>query len=323
MTPRVSVCLPIYNCAQYVAETIESVYEQTYADYELIIIDDCSTDGTRDIIGRCASRGGRIRFIANEQNVGMVCNWNRCLHEAQGEYIKFLFGDDRLASREALREMVAVMEADRSLSLVASSRYVIDDRSRIVKQLSRYGNRDIVMAGPDVIRDCLLEQRNLIGEPSVVLFRRSQAGRGFDTRYRQFVDLEMWFHLLEQGCFAYLNEPLSSFRVHDRQATAANHDENVHVDEQIMLAREYSSRSYLRWTRLERAFMRFIPARNIWRLYCRHGRFSRESAWERIKALYDGNVSAFFLFFPVHRLVRYYQGLARRLMIMTRKRMRR
>jgi glycosyltransferase involved in cell wall biosynthesis len=322
MTPRVSVCLPAYNCSPYVVEAIESVLEQTYADFEFIIIDDCSTDDSRDIIGRYASRDGRIRFLENVQNAGMVRNWNRCLQEARGEYVKFLCGDDRLAARDTLGRMIAVMDADRSLSLVASSRYVIDERSRVVKQLSRYGSRDIVMSGAEVIRDCLLEQRNLIGEPSVVLFRRSQAGRGFDTRYRQFVDLEMWFHLLEQGNMAYLQEPLSSFRVHDRQATAANNiDGHVQIDEQILLVREYAARPYLRLSPLDHAYMRFIPARNIWRLYRRHGKLTREAAWERINGLYDGDRSAFYLFFPVHRLIRSYEGLARRLMLVTRKRL--
>ena len=321
MTARVSVCLPAYNCAPYMAEAIESVLEQTYADFQFIIIDDCSTDDTRSIIRRYASRDGRIRSLENEQNAGMVQNWNRCLQEARGEHVKFLFGDDRLASRDALKAMVDVMDADRSLSLVASSRYVIDERSRVVKQLSRYGSRDIVMSGHEVIRDCLLEQRNLIGEPSVVLFRRSQAGRGFDPRYRQFVDLEMWFHLLEQGGFAYLQEPLCSFRVHDRQATTVNLDGNVQIDEQILLLNEYAARPYLRLSSLERAYMRFIPARNIWRLYRRHGKMTREAARERIKTLFQGNMSAFYLFFPVHRLIRSYHGLARRFMLLTRKRL--
>lgn len=321
MSINVSVCLPTYNCGPYVAEAIESVIDQVFTDFEFIIIDDCSTDDTRQIVARYATRDKRIRFLQNPQNIGMVNNWNRCLQEAQGEYIKFLFGDDLLASRHALQRMVSVMDTDLSVSLVASSRYVIDEGSRIIKLLSRYGKRDIIMQGTEVIRDCLLEQRNYIGEPSVVLFRRAQGIRGFDVRYRQFVDLAMWIHLLEQGNFAYLHEPLCSFRIHERQATAVNLETNVHIDEQILLARDHGEDPILRLTDLEKAYLWFIPARNIWKSYRRYGKLSRETARERIMTLYRGNLRAFYAFFPIYRIVKLYRSIARRIMLLTRRRL--
>lgn len=321
MSIKVSVCLPTYNCAPYVAEAIESVLGQSYSDFELIIIDNCSTDDTRQIVGTYADRDSRVRLLKNPQNIGMVNNWNRCLQEAQGEYIKFLFGDDLLSSSSALQKMVSVLDKDRSLALVASARFVIDSGSTIVKLLSRYGNRDIIMPGTDVVRDCLLEQRNFIGEPSVVLFRREQGKRGFDGRYRQFVDLEMWMHLLEQGAFAYLHEPLCSFRTHDRQATAENLDANVHIDDQVLLAEVYAHRPYLSFSSWERAYLRSVPAMSYWKLSRRHGKMSRETAQTRIQALYQGKFFRFYLFFPIHRIFKLYQTVRRRLMIKTRKRL--
>jgi hypothetical protein len=82
---------------------------------------------------------------------------------------------------------------------------------------------------------CLAEQSNLVGEPTAALFRREQAGRGFDPAYRHLVDLEMWFHLLEKGEFAYLAEPLVAFRRHGRQQTEVNKAGGVHHAEWMRL----------------------------------------------------------------------------------------
>ena len=130
MGPRLSVCIPSYNQAQYIRAALDSVLEQAYADFELLVIDDCSTDGTREIVAGYAARDQRVRMIANTVNRGMVCNWNACLEEARGEYVKFVFGDDLLVSSEALGRMVTALDADASVSLVASSRKLIDADGR-------------------------------------------------------------------------------------------------------------------------------------------------------------------------------------------------
>jgi glycosyltransferase involved in cell wall biosynthesis len=321
MAPRVSICVPVFNSSRYLAEAFDSILEQTFSDFEVIAIDDRSTDDSPDIIRLYASRDRRIRCSINEQNVGMVKNWNKCLFSAQGEYIKYLFGDDRFASAGALRTMVAAMDADRSLSLVASARSVIDRKSHIVKVVAKYGTKDVVLPGATVIRDCLIGQRNLIGEPSAVLFRRVQGVRGFDERYRQIVDLEMWLHLLGKGDFAYFHEPLCSFRVHEQQATAGNIESAVHIEEEAMLFRDFAGDRHVRLTSLEKAYMRFIPAYNYWKLYRRHGTLTREAAREKIRALYQGNLSSFYLFFPIHRIFKFYLTVARRMAILAERRL--
>src|SRR3974377_931912 len=100
-SPKVSVLVPTYNYARYLPEAIESVLEQDFQDFEVLISDDCSTDGSAEVIARYAAKDSRIRFKIHPANLGMVENWNWCLSEARGDYIKFLFGDDRLAGREA------------------------------------------------------------------------------------------------------------------------------------------------------------------------------------------------------------------------------
>ncbi|HLO24483.1 MAG TPA: glycosyltransferase family 2 protein [Geobacteraceae bacterium] len=280
ITPRVTVCIPAYNNARFLPEAIESVLSQSFDQLELLIIDDSSTDSTREIVSSYAARDNRIVFRVNPRNIGMVENWNACLREARGEYIKYLFGDDLLASPDALQKMVGVLDSDRTVSLVASARNLIDEDSALVGTISCFAG-NTVGEGAKIINRCLLTQKNLIGEPSVVMFRKSQAARGFDARYSQFVDLEMWFHLLEQGKFSYIGEPLASFRLHAGQQTRKNVRDLVHVDEMIALMDEYGGRPYVKLGQITRRFLQYHQLYRIWKVY-RNGTMSREDALVKI-----------------------------------------
>jgi len=279
-TPRVTVCIPAYNNARFLPETIESVLTQSFDRFELLIIDDCSRDDTRELVGAYAGRDNRIVFRDNAANLGMVENWNACLREAQGEYIKYLFGDDLLASPDALQKMVTVLDADRTVSLVASARNLIDEDSAVVGTVSCFAG-NTASEGAAIINRCLFTQKNLIGEPSVVMFRKSQAPRGFDTRYSQFVDLEMWFHLLEQGRFSYLGESLASFRLHAGQQTRKNVRDLVHVEEMITLLEEYGCRPYVTLGPMTRRFLQYHQLYRIWKA-SKNGMMSREDSLAKI-----------------------------------------
>ncbi len=275
-SPRITVCIPVYNSARFLAEAIESVLNQSYADFELLIVDDRSYDGSREIIRDYAARDGRIVAVFNDENLGMVENWNACLKLAKGEYVKFLFGDDLFASPGALRRMVAVLEADPGISLVACARNIINDDSSILRVSSSFPD-GMVKKGEELINLSLFTQKNLIGEPSAVMFRKSQAGRRFDANYRQLVDLEMWFHLLEQGDFFYMAESLASFRLHADQQTKKNVRELVHVEEMLRLLDEYGNKPYVRLGKATRRFLRYYQSYRIWKAY-RKGRISRDRA---------------------------------------------
>ena len=218
MTPKISVCIDSYNYGPFLAQAIESVLQQTFPDFELIIADDCSTDESPAIAQEFARTDRRITVAVAPANLGMVRNRNACLRLARGEYVKWLHADDFLCSNDALGKMAAVLDQNHAISLVASARKIVDEKGRELDTWSSFqGGRPI--AGTTVIRRCLFEQRNLIGGPSAVMFRRDLAARGCDESFCVMADLEMWFHLLEQGCFAYIREPLCAIRAHARQQT--------------------------------------------------------------------------------------------------------
>jgi glycosyltransferase involved in cell wall biosynthesis len=122
--PKVSVLMPAFNYGRFLGEAIESVLAQDFTDYELIIMDDCSADESKAVAERYAGRHPRFRFEVNPRNFGMAPNWNRCLAAAGGVYIKYLFGDDKLASPTALGQLVAMLDSDPSLALAASGRII-------------------------------------------------------------------------------------------------------------------------------------------------------------------------------------------------------
>ncbi len=235
--PKISVLLPTYNYARFLPSAIESILAQTFRDFELLIADDASTDHTAEILAHYAAVDPRLRTHIHPANIGMAPNWNWCLQHARGDYIKFLFADDLLASPEALAQQAALLDAHPHATLAASPRLLIDSQNQIT------GCWDDLTPGPHhgppLIARCLRTRRNLIGEPSAVLFRRRDATRGFDPSLRQIVDLEMWFHLLLRGDLVYTKSPLVAFRRHAAQQTALNHRHHTPELEMIALLQRY------------------------------------------------------------------------------------
>jgi glycosyltransferase involved in cell wall biosynthesis len=124
--PRVSVGLPVYNGGKYVARAIDSVLRQTFADFELVISDNGSTDDTESICQTYAARDQRIRYFRAPANEGVVRNFNRCVELARGEYVHWQAADDMLAPT-FLEQLVAVLDADPSVVLAFARTQMIDD----------------------------------------------------------------------------------------------------------------------------------------------------------------------------------------------------
>jgi glycosyltransferase involved in cell wall biosynthesis len=236
--PKVSVLIPTYQYARFLPEAIDSVLGQQFRDFEVIISDDASTDGSAEVLRAYAGRDPRIEVHVQPRNLGMVAHWNWCLRRARGDYVKFVFGDDRLVSRGALGRMVAMLDDHPGGVMAASARLVMDEASQVTdlwSELGAPGRHD----GRAVIARALWADRNIIGEPSAVLFRRDAAARGFDPALRQVVDLEMWFHLLRQGDLVFAPAPLCSFRRHPLQQTAVNRSVQIGPQECLILTMRY------------------------------------------------------------------------------------
>lgn len=299
VSPKVSVCIPTYKYADYLPLAVDSVLNQDFSDFELIIQDDCSDDGTVEAVQKYLT-DERIRFEVNERNLGLAGNWNRCLSKARGEYIKFVFADDLLASPDALGKMVAALDCDPGISLAVSARNIIDADSRTVRVLCEF-KKSFTAPGTDVIRLCLFRQANLIGEPTVVMFRRADALRGFNPEYDQLIDLEMWFFLLEKGKFTFIDQPLASFRVHSRQKSAENLRNLIHFDEFFRLLEEYLERPYIDSSPLVKYYLKVDTVYQFWKSR-KKGLIDTKTAKERIGARFS--VAHFLMVLPVYKTLK-------------------
>jgi len=235
--PLVSVLVPTYNYARFLPQAIESVLGQDHSDFELLISDDASQDESASIIQDYAEQDSRIRFQVHSTNLGMVPNWNWCLQNARGKYIKFLFGDDRFTAPHALRKLTEMLENNPSAVLATSARRIINEYSEPIT-IWDHIRAEGLHHGLEMARKCLFASQNLIGEPSAVLFQASFARRPFNSRYQQIVDLEMWCYLLRSGDLVYTREALCDFRCHQAQQSEANRKLSLGNREQIYLLQD-------------------------------------------------------------------------------------
>jgi glycosyltransferase involved in cell wall biosynthesis len=213
--PHVTVAIPTYRGERFIGAAIESVLNQTFADFELFVIDDNSPDNTHEIVESYSD--ARLFYLKNEQNLGPKGNWNRCLEVASGNYFKLLPHDDLLASN-CLERQVEILDADQDeqISLIFSSREVLGPDGCVILTHRGYpGGIEGCLSNDTVIRACVRRGTNLIGEPGAVLFRKSLADRvgHFDATNPYVIDLDYWFRLLAHGDAYYCDEDLASFRV--------------------------------------------------------------------------------------------------------------
>ncbi len=261
MPPKISVCIPVKNGGAFLPLAVDSVLEQSFEDAELIIVDNCSTDGTTEWIEEKAARTPQIRFHKNPFDIGMTANFNACLSRAKGEYIKFLCADDLLVPG-CLQRMSRVLDDDVRATLVVGGRKLVNESGEQIAT-RRYASRNFTMPGWQVINRCIFGA-NYIGEPSAVMFRRQMAQRGFDKLLWLLMDLEMWFYLLEQGSMANVADEVCAVRQHDGQMTLQSIKTGALIDENIILFEQYGGRPYVKKSAFNMASRKIRMAYRVW-----------------------------------------------------------
>jgi glycosyltransferase involved in cell wall biosynthesis len=261
MSPKVSVCIPVKNGGAFLPLAVESVLGQPREDVELIVVDNCSTDGTTKWLEERSAKEPRIRFYKNSADIGMTANFNACLKQARGEYVNFLCADDLLLP-QSLQRMSDVLDSDPRVTLVVGGRRLINE-SGVQIAAQKYADRNITIPGQDVINRCIFGA-NYIGEPSAVMFRRAMAQRGFQESLSQLMDLEMWFYLLEQGDMANLTDEVCCVRRHSGQLTQQSIRTGALVDENVVLFNEYGGKPYIERTFLNVTTRKLRMAYRVW-----------------------------------------------------------
>ncbi|MDO8964769.1 MAG: glycosyltransferase [Coriobacteriia bacterium] len=211
--PTVSVCIPTYMGASYIAQALDSVLDQSFTDFEIVVSDDASTDATLQILS--GYDDPRLRVLPNSVNAGASANWNRALAAARGRYVKLLCHDDYLYPGALERQVAGFGEpGSGGVVLVTSPRDIVDDDG--TRLMTRGLDVPGRMCGDDVRRRIVRSGTNVLGETSSALFRTdaARAAGGFDTSSFYTLDVEFWMRLLQEGDLFVVGETLSAYRVH-------------------------------------------------------------------------------------------------------------
>lgn len=206
MPPKVSIVLPTYSRADLLPGAIDSVLAQTFTDWELIIVDDCSSDETPEVIARYESLDPRIRSIRNDPNKKLPASLNVGMDAAAGSYLTWT-SDDNFYRPHALQRMVEELDADPELGVVYADCMLIDD------ELHELGIAEV--AEPEVlllwncVRGCFMYRREV-----------HEALSGYDVNRFLVEDWDFWLRASIQFKLKPIREDLYLYRMHDRSLTA-------------------------------------------------------------------------------------------------------
>lgn len=207
--PKVSVIMPAYNCVAYIQESVNSILTQTFRDFEFIIIDDCSTDGTLDYLKSITDP--RVMLISKPLNTGYTVSLNKGLELAKGDYIVRMDADD-ISLPQRIEKQVAFMEANPAIICAGSSYKIIPGETLITARQS-----------PDeLLLDLIIS--NPLAHPSVILRAETIKKHHitYDKRYEPAEDYKMWTVLSKYGKLANLSEVLLHYRVHKKQVSVTS-----------------------------------------------------------------------------------------------------
>ena len=223
-SPLVSVIIPNYNHAPYLPQRIASVLAQTYQGFELIILDDCSTDNSRMIINEYAAQDERIQTSFNSSNSGSpFAQWNKGVAMARGKYIWIAESDD-YADPHFLETLVGRLEEYPTVDVAYCQSWVVNAQSEIIDTMQRWTDsvdtehwkQDYLNNGQDENRNFLFHKPT-IPNTSAVVFRKSRykAVGGANPRLVMCGDWLHWIKMLEHTHVYFVAKPLNYFRRHD------------------------------------------------------------------------------------------------------------
>lgn len=218
--PLVTIAIPTYNHGQFLPFLMESIYSQTYQNFEILIFDNCSEDDTQEIINPYL-KDSRIHYTRNPYNMGPYVNWGFAFEQGNGLYKIILSADDALHPR-FLESTVEALENHPECSLAYTKYVYMNDQNELLHEVNHPGyKKESYYGGRNEIADLLVFDSYLA--PSAVLFRPScLKGSFWDEECQSAADWFGWITLFSKfPAFAFVNEPYCYYRVHANQQTQA------------------------------------------------------------------------------------------------------
>ena len=241
----VSVVVPNYNHARFLSKRIESILQQTYQDFELILLDDCSTDDSREILSQYAD-DPRVTIEFNKVNSGSTFKqWNKGVRFARGKYIWIAESDD-YADERLLERLVAALDGDPAITFAYCRSWCITEDDRV----EGFGDWHLDLLDPQLWKaDFCMDGREhcrkysvrspVVANSSAAVFRKAayETVGGADENLRLCGDWKFWAAMALAGKVAYVNEPLNYFRYHSSSVRNKSVRDVVDVMEKLHVIR--------------------------------------------------------------------------------------
>lgn len=215
----ISILLSVHNGERFIRDAVLSLLTQTHREFELLIVDDASTDKTRDTLEELVTQDHRIRVITNATNLGLTRSLNIALRQAQDDFVARMDADD-IAMPDRLEKQLAYLESHPDIDVVGTAYEWIDETDHVI-------GRPNVITGPDDIHRALPRTNPLLH--SSVLLRRSALERvhGYEESYRRAQDYDLWLRLSRTARFANLPEVLMQKRLAKNMISFASEREQL------------------------------------------------------------------------------------------------
>lgn len=209
----VSVVMPSYNHESYISEAMESVLNQSFRDFELIIVDDCSKDNSQSIIDSYQTKDKRIRTVFHKENMGIAKTLNDGMDKAQGKFLAFIASDD-VWTRSKLEEQLDELKKNED-TIIWSEGEIIDRRSRPTGDtFTRMHRASQKKKSGDIFEQLLYG--NFIFGSSLIFKRENARDTRFDGRLKYLNDYRFVVDLARKYKYRYMPEPLAKYRIHGR-----------------------------------------------------------------------------------------------------------
>ena len=302
--PKVSICLPTYNRAGYLRKCIRSILAQSYADLEVIVLDNASSDDTGAVVREFDDP--RLQYHRNERNIGPFGNMNLGISLARGEYICIAHDDDAYLP-DFVERVVSLLEANPSMAMAHSAVFETEPNGERRRILRAYPATRVLPGRREFVR--FLEGHNVCCS-SVIARRRAYAEAGvFDPRYL-CADFHMWLRLALRGDVGYVADPLVEMRIHSESGSAGMEPQRWYSEFMAILEEGVAMGAAMDPALVadERAIRRRAARAQGWRFFIaglaaiRHGRSDRARGYAAVVEKFSRD-GASRLYAPVVRLL--------------------
>jgi len=209
---KISIILPVYNGEKYIAKSIESIINQTYTNWELIIVNDCSKDNTLKICKSFAAKDKRIKVFTNKINLKLPNSLNAGFNEATGDYYTWT-SDDNIFKPEALTTMVSVLDNNQDIAMVYADYSNIDSDDKIIEDVKQK-DAEYLMTGDNWCGACFLYRADIAKKVG-----------NYDASLFLAEDYDYWVRIARYGKIKHITDNLYLYRIHGGSLTATRTQE--------------------------------------------------------------------------------------------------